>query len=351
MSPDAARIEMLSGGSVLVTGATGKVGRRLVPALQEQGARVSVLTRDPDRARDLWPDGGVDYRAGDLTDPATLPDVLHGVVCIFHLASYSPSSSEPDVYEAPSHWPVTAEGTRNLVHAARAAGVECLVYLSSVKAMGDRVAAAGTPADESTHPAPESLYGRAKLAAENSVLSAGEGGGMHVCVLRLPMVYGLMGQGNIARMIVAVARNRFPPWPKIENRRVAVHVDDAIRAALLAACSPRAAGRVYLVTDGRAYSTRWLYEQICLALGRSPPGWTLPLWTLRAAAAIGSALERVTGRAMPLNRTGLGKLTGDAWYSSQKIGRDLGFAPQRDLEAEIPRMVRDYLHAGSQEPV
>jgi len=337
------QVDMLSGAAVLVTGATGKVGRQLVPALLALGARVSVLTRHPGRARDLWPDGSVDWRGGDLTVPATLPDALRGITCVFHLASYSPAPGEYDIYEAPSHWPVTAEGSANLVRAARETSVQRLVYLSSVKAMGDAVAASGTPADEDTPPAPETLYGRSKLAAERSVLAAGDASGMHVCVLRLPMVYGLAGEGNIARMISAVARNRFPPWPKVENRRVAVHVDDAIRAALLAVRAPRAAGQVYLVTDGETYSTRWLYERIRFALGRPPPRWTLPLWALIAAADIGSVAECLTGRAMPLNLTSLGKLTGDAWYSSHKIRYQLGFEPQRGLEAEIPLMVRAHL--------
>lgn len=333
--------DLLAGMPVLVTGATGKVGRLLVPALLARGAQVSVLTRDPERARALSGMAAVELRAGDLTDPISLPSVLEGVCGVFHLASYSPAPGEPDIYEVPSHWPVTAGGTANLVRAAVAAGVERMVYLSSVKAMGDAVAQHGEPADEATPPAPESLYGRAKLAAERSVLAAGGASRMHVCVVRLPMVYGLVGEGNIVRMITAVARGRFPPWPRIENRRVAVHADDAIRAAMLVLCDPRAAGQVYLVTDGRAYSTRWLYERIRLALGRPPPGWTVPPWMLRTAAALGSLAEHLTGRAMPLNTTGLGKLTGNAWFSSRKIERDLGFEPQRNLETEIPRMVAE----------
>jgi nucleoside-diphosphate-sugar epimerase len=229
------------------------------------------------------------------------------------------------------------------VAAAVPAGVRRLIYLSSVKARGDAAASGSKPADESVIPVPDSLYGHAKLEAERLILGAGAKHSLHTSVLRLPMVYGLDGEGNIARMIDAVARNRFPPWPRIENRRSAVHVDDAIRAALLAASRSRAAGETYLVTDGEAYSTRWLYEQVLAALGRPVPGWTVPLWILKTAAGLGSVAERVTGRAMPLTRTGLAKLTGNAWYSAEKIRRELGFEPSHHLAEEIPRMVREYL--------
>jgi len=330
---------------VLVTGATGKVGRRLVTALLQEGARVSVLTRDPERARGLWPGGDLHFWRGDLTEPATFAGLLDGVEAVFHLASHAPGPTEPDIYEAPAHWPVTALGTRNLTALVAASRVSRLVYLSSVKAMGDAVAATGRPADESMEARPDSLYGRSKLDAERSILGLGRARGIHVAVLRLPMVYGLAGQGNIARMIAAIAGGRFPPWPRIENRRSAVHVDDAVRAALLLALDPRAAGQVYLVTDGRPYSTRWLYESIRDALGRPAPAWGVPYWVLAAAAGAGSLIERLTGRAMPLTRVGLQKLTGDAWFSSEKISRELGFVPEHSLAIEIRRLVYAYLHS------
>jgi len=333
--------------SVLVTGATGKVGRRLVTALLAEGARVSILTRDPRRARVLWPDAEIDCRQGDLTERATLGGLLDGIDAVVHLASYSPAPTEPDIYEAPAHWPVTALGTRNLTELAGKSGVSRLVYLSSVKSMGDSVAATATPADESSEPQPDSLYGRAKLDAERSVLGLGGVSGAQAAVLRLPMVYGLPGQGNIARMIDAVARRRFPPWPHIQNRRSAIHIDDAVRAALLLLQDPRAAGQVYLVTDGRPYSTRWLYEHICRALGRAVPRWSVPIWLLEAVALAGTLAERLSGRAMPLTLVGLSKLKGDAWYSSAKIERELGFVPRHHLEDEIPRMVQAYLESSA----
>jgi len=337
----------LRGRPILVTGATGKVGRSLVGALLAGGARVAVLTRNPARAAELWPGAALELRAGDLTDPASLGGVLQGIDTVLHLASYSPAPNEPDIYEAEAHWAITAIGTRNLAALVPGSEVRRLVYLSSVKTMGDGAAARGRPAREDDQPCPDSLYGRAKLAAERAVLALGEAAGVHAAVLRLPMVYGLAGTGNLARMIDAVARNRFPPWPRIENRRSAVHVDDAVRAALLLAQDDRAAGQVYLVTDGRPYSTRWLYESIRDALGRPAPGWAMPYWLLAAAAAAGSLTERLSGRAMPLTRVGLQKLTEDAWYSSEKIEREMGFAPEHSLAVEVPRLVDAYLHSRS----
>lgn len=327
---------------VLVTGATGKVGCHLVQALLDEGARVTILTRTPEKARTLWPGAPVTCRAGDLGDAASLAAALVGVKCVFHLASYAPGPDEADIYEAPAHWTVSAKGTRNLVAAALTSGIHRLVYLSSIKVMGDAAGAGPRPADEQTTPIPDSLYGRAKLEAERQVLTLGGAGGLLTCVLRLPMVYGLAGQGNIARMIDAVARHRFPPWPPIDNRRSAIHVDDAVRAVLLAAWHPRAAGQIFLVTDGEHYSTRLLYEQIRLALGLPIPRWSTPLWVLGVAASLGSLGEMMTGHAMPLTRAGLSKLTGNAWFSSARICQELGFQAHHNLSSEIPLMVRDY---------
>ncbi|WP_043755867.1 NAD-dependent epimerase/dehydratase family protein [Imhoffiella purpurea] len=336
MTPDAASPL----GKVLVTGATGRVGRALVAALLERRCPVAVLTRSPEAARRLWPDGAVEVRLGDLRDPESLTGVGEDIQTLFHLASYAPRPDEPDIYNAPDHWPVTAEGTRNLLSRLDDSPLERILYVSTIKAMGDRAGARGHPADEDTPAEPESLYGRAKLNAEQAVLAWGRARGIQADVLRLPMVYGLEHEGNIVRMIEAVAKGRFPPWPRIHNRRSAVHIQDAVKAALLIAERPQDPGETYCVTDGRAYSTRWIYERIRLALGRPIPAWTVPEWMLKTAAAAGSLIERLLKRRMPLTLEGLSKLTGDAWYSSVKLQRRRGFTPRHSLEDEIPRLVR-----------
>ena len=332
-------------GPVLVTGATGQVGRRLVSALLAGGHPVSLLTRSPESARRLWPADRVTVHVGDLTDAASLAGLGAGLKTVFHLASYAPRPDEPDLYNAPDHWRVTAEGTAHLVAALAEAPIERLVYVSTVKAMGDRAGALGRPAGADTPAEPDCLYGRAKLAAEQRVLEFGRTRGITASVMRLPMVYGLDGAGNIARLVAAVAAGRFPPWPHLANRRSAIHVDDAIAAALLIAHHTESSGRTYIATDGQPYSTRWIYEQILSALGRPPRRWTMPLWMLQGAAFGGTLAERWIGRRIPLTLDTLSKLTEDAWYDSSALVA-LGFVPQHGLADEIKRLAL-HLEAGS----
>lgn len=370
---------------MLVTGATGFIGRHLVEALCERDVVVYALLRHSSRARRTpWPANTVVERHGDLDRPQTLIGVCAGVETVFHLAGYSGPDSEGAAEVA--HWQVTVEGTRALLAQAQQAGVRRFVFVSSVKTMGEGGA---TRFDESSPAMPVLPYGRAKLEAEKLVLDAGRdrpavslpqmapmnravspspgpaghplprnggegesvqpaaagsrvGHKMHVCVLRLPMVYGRDNQGNIPRMITAVDRGWFPPLPEAGNKRSMVHVDDAVQAMLLAATSPNAAGKVYIVTDGQTYSTRQIYEWICAALQRPVPRWTIPLSLLRFTARIGDWIGRLSERRFALDTDSLDKLLGSAWYSSEKISRELGYRPVHTLKDALPEMVAEF---------
>lgn len=330
-------------GPTLVTGATGQVGRRLVSALLSMGQPVTVLTRHPGRALELWGGQDIRVRRGDLTEPEGLKGLGEGIATVFHLASHRPHPAEPDLYNAPDHWRVSAEGTAHLLAALADSGIERLVYVSSVRADprpggSPRRLTDGRVDDRAEGP-PDCLYGRAKRAAEQQVLAFAQARRIKGAVLRLPMVYGLDGAGNLERLVRAIAAGRFPPWPRLAQRRSAIHVEDAIAALLLIAGHPDAGGRVYVATDGRAYSTRWIYEETLRALGRPIPRWTVPLWLLRLGATGGTLAEQVFKRRMPLTLETLAKLTEDAWYEDDGL-KALGFAARWDLGSEIRRLVR-----------
>jgi UDP-glucose 4-epimerase len=324
---------MISGKNVLVTGATGFIGQHLVNALLEEGASVIVLSRRPPS------ETGRKYKTvvGDLTNPATLEGICDDVDIVFHLGGYAHALDQLDEDSEKINWEVTVEGTRALVGQSLKAGVERFIFFSSVKAMGE---GGESCIDETMDSQAASSYGKAKREAEKLVLESGRQG-MSPTVFRLPMVYGPGCKGNLPRMIRAVARGYFPPLPETGNRRSMVDVRDVVQAALLAAGSPSASGKIYIVTDGQAYSTRQIYDWIRAALSLPTRQRAIPMSMLRIIAHIGDVVAGVIGRRFVFDSDALVKLTGSAWYSSEKISRELNYRPAHTLKDSLPEMVAE----------
>jgi hypothetical protein len=328
-----------AGRPVLVTGGTGFIGRYLVEALVAAGAQVTILARPHGESLQIARrrSDQVKHRHGDLTEPGSLVGVCDGIDTVFHLAGYAHAEDGSTSLDESPHWRITVEGTQVLLDHACAAGVKRLIFVSTVKAMGE-----GSDAclDETSPTKPEDHYGVAKREAERLVLAAGQRCGVHTTVLRLPMVYGRHNAGNLPRMITAIERGRFPPLPEVNNRRSMVHVEDVVQALLLAAERSISSGQIYLVTDENVYSSCRIYESICAALGRQPPAWRVPAWLLWATGRVGNVL-RALHLPAPLTTEALRKLLGSAWYSCDKAKRELGYRPRRKLEDALAEMVAD----------
>lgn len=270
-------------------------------------------------------------REGDLLDPGTIHGVCEQVDIVFHLASFPEGTATGD-----GHHQLSVFGTRALLEEATRAKVTRFVYTSSVKVMGELTARC---VDETAESQPTTAYGRAKWLTEQLVSGAQEEYGIETCSLRLPMVYGAHRKSNLVRMIAAIDAGRFPPVPETGNKRSMVHVGDAVQALILAAEMDEAKGKTYLVTDGRVYSTREIYEATCRALGRPIPKWKLPAIVLRFGGAVGDVLAAVTGKTPPLTGTVVEKLLDSACYNDEKIRRELGYRPQHSVYDALPEMV------------
>lgn len=314
---------MSAGSRILVTGATGFLGRRVCECLR--GTRPVRAT-----ARRIGVDGPwQEAVTADLADdvPASL---VAGVDAVIHLAATA-HRHHLRLDDDAAFAPLNVEGTRRLCAAASAAGVRRVVLASSVSVFADGDAAV----PEDAAPAPSSAYGRSKLAAEEIVRA----GCAEPVVLRFPLLYGPGMPGNLARMVQAIEARRFPPVPRVDNRRSMLHVDDAAAALVLAATIPGAAGRVYTVTDGRAYATHQVAAWVRAALGRGPARGAPPAAMFRWMAGAGDAFAAITGRRAPFDGAAYRKLLGSAEYASAAIVRELGFAPRHDLERAMPAIV------------
>lgn len=323
---------------ILVTGATGFVGQHLVERLLRDGFNVRVLIRSEVEGQ-RWCKH-IEVAKGDVRDARSTRLAVDGVEAVFHLAGKVHDFEE--VHDATEHEGVTLRGTQNLLAAAGESGVKRFVFLSSLSVYGT-----GSEAlrDETATCDAASAYGRAKLQAERCVLNQGEKFGIHVCCLRPAMVYGPGCKGNLPRMIKMIDRGLFPSLPDVGNRRSMVHVSDVVESAVLAATHPAANGQCYIVTDRRCYSTRELYEMICRGLGKPIPRWHVPLAALKALARVGDAVGRLHGRRFAFDSDALEKLTGNAWFSSEKISRELGYRPKVTFEDALPEMIAWYRKA------
>lgn len=337
---------------VLVTGGTGFIGRRLVTALREQGTRVRVLVREARTAdqqaldRRSWNLHEVERAVGDLSDGASLARACGGVETVLHVAGFAHADAGSTPEFAVRHWAVNAAGTFNLLNAARAAGVERFVFLSSVKAVGNPGQCC---VDEGWDAPPETPYGQAKRAAEEQVLAVGRESGMHTVNLRSALVYGPGMQANLLRLVEAGRLGWLPPLPETGNRRSLVHVDDVVQAILLAVAHPAARGQTYFVTDGRPYSGGELYRLIRQALGRPAPRWAIPAVALWGAANLADGVRGLVGRRDRQFQAMLDKLLGWACYDARRIVNELGYQPAWDLERALPELLQGKRHGAGEQ--
>jgi UDP-glucose 4-epimerase len=312
-----------------ISGCTGFIGRRLAASFVADGIPWIGLSRRPSCNEN--------FRLIGLEDTDNLVPVLAGLSAIFHCAGYAHAFSSPSAGDANSHWMVNFQGARNLVEAAGMAGVRCFVFLSSVKAMAE----SGTVCAEEDFPGePETAYGQAKRAAEAAVLEAGRRYGMHVVNLRLAMVYGSGGRGNLERMGRLVQRGLFPPLPETRNHRSLVHVDDVVAVMRLVADDERANGQTYIVASQSAPSGRELFDAMREVQGMPACRWTVPEVVLRLAGYLGDGVEHLSRRRMPMDSEVVMRLLDSAWYSPARIERELGWRAQVVLADGLREMLR-----------
>ncbi len=231
----------MDGRPVLVTGAAGFIGARLVAALYQRGIPVRAGMRNPARAG-LLAAKGIEIVPLDLAKPDTLTAALENVGTVFHFAALVDAHATLDQLRE-----TNLRGTRRLWMAAAASGVERLVYCSTTAVYG--LAAAGRhPIDEAITPRALEPYGRTKLEGEKAAREIAAATGMDMVVIRPTAVFGPGERTGIGRTLRRVAVSRVVmPGSDTDWTFSFVHVDDVVRAALHLAERPECFGNVFNV--------------------------------------------------------------------------------------------------------
>ena len=257
---------------ILVTGASGFIGRALVEGLAGAGHTVRAAMRQP---ADVFPRSVEVVAVSDLTRPVEWRALLNRMEAVVHLAgiAHSGPSTAEDIYDR-----VNRLATAELASAAKAVGIGHLVFASSIRAQSGP--SAGAALRESDPAQPTDAYGRSKLAAEEALRSAG----VPHTILRPVLIYGPGVKGNLARLM-EIAKTPWPlPFGLCRNRRSLLSRQNLIDAIHFALRTEAAKNQTYIVADPTPLTLAEIIVALRAGFGRSPGLLPVPP-TLMALAA------------------------------------------------------------------
>jgi dihydroflavonol-4-reductase len=320
----------------LVTGATGLIGANLVRRLARDGTRVRVLLPPGADRRAL---AGVDVEAvpGDVRDAHSLARAMLGMTRVYHAAGRIRFDDAGRLLL----WSINVEGTRQVLQAARSAGVERLVHVSSSVAVG--AGPLSEPATEdSTFPSRGGTpYAESKRASE--ALASGDWGDTAVVIVNPTFVVGAYGTGassaEVVRLVAAGLLRAYPP-----GGTNFVNADDVADGLLLA--MEHGAARERYLLGGENLTYRAFLTLVAEECGEAAPRLPLPAWAARGLGRAGDWVGRLSASRLGwVNTPFLKGLFETTYVSSAKAENALGYRP-RPVRRGIREALRWYQEQG-----
>ena len=317
---------------ILVTGSSGFIGQYLSNSLQKNCSHGNACNYDIVHTyrhlpEDLSSKNSSHFSVGNIDSKTQWQSALAGVDVVIHLAARVHVMNETHADPLEAFRAVNTHGTMNLARQAVAAGVKRFVYLSSIKVNGEQTLDKSFYADDK--PAPQDPYAVSKFEAEQQLLALGKETGLEVVIIRPPLVYGPGVKGNFSRLIKLVKKSIPLPLAGINNSRSLVSIQNLCSLIEVCLLHPKAAGGVFLVSDGQDLSTSELFKQIAMALGKKSRLFHLPQSWLRF-------MTHALGRGAEYER-----LFGSLQVDITKNEQLLGWQPEVSVEAGIRHAVED----------
>lgn len=289
--------------NILVIGAGGYTGARLVQALLERGHRVRGLVREVERGISLEK-AGMELRAGDLLHPVSLQGIADEMEMIFNLTANCR-------LDPPDSKRILHDGARNLFRAADRSALKKYIWASNVSVYG--LPAATARLDENSPLKPAYTLGRITADAEKLALE-----NVPAIAVRVASIYG-PGRDSLA----ALREGRIRLLNNGENYASRIHADDLVQV-LSAAMERAAPGSVYLAADDMPALQRDFFKELAAAAG-SPMPASLEINAAKAFGMFGRAMNALAGeRQYSMSENVIGLVSGNYFCLNNKIKNELG---------------------------
>lgn len=313
--------------TILLTGASGFLGRALLKYFKDSGIMVRPVFRNVESARRIaWDENEISFFSS-LSPSTNWIQALDGVKTVVHCAARVHVVEEDKSDRSILYRTVNVDSTLNLARQAAAAGVQRFVFISSIVVNGDKTL--GVPFTANDVPNPQGPYAQSKWEAEQALKQLAAEEGMELVIIRPPLIYGPGAPGSFGRLVSAVRREKWLPLGSVNNLRTLVGLENLV--SLIATCidHPKAAGEVFLAGDSEDISTADLVRRLAAFMGTRVNISSVPVKIMIFGAALIGKSEMIK------------KICSDLQVDISKNSELLGWQPPLDLDAGLRYAVQE----------
>ncbi|MHA2024276.1 MAG: NAD-dependent epimerase/dehydratase family protein [Candidatus Thorarchaeota archaeon] len=323
---------------ILVTGATGFLGGRIISKLLEEEHQVVGMVRSTSNTEGLPKE--VEIKEADLFDIASLEEAVRGVDAVIHFAAYF------DFYPRDEElmFKVNIEGTKNLMNACVGTDVERFIYCSTAETVGG---VRFPPATEDTELRPDFSYGESKILAEQAIREITTDSGLAHIILRPT---GVMGEGDLYVMYEVVKElynGKVFALPRdLSAQFMYTHIDDVVSGFVCSLTSMAALNNTIILCPDESMSWEEFVEVTTTELGVKPPRLRVPRFLAKFGIALLSPFKNRKKMTFFWHTKSVDMILSNRIYSNDKAKRLLGWSPEVTMAEGYRRAIKWYFEHG-----
>jgi nucleoside-diphosphate-sugar epimerase len=311
--------------NILLTGATGFVGKALDSELKKNNFHIKYLS-----GQSILKSLKSDNLKNFIKENINWSEYLSNTACVIHCAARSHIMKETETDPLAVYRSANVEATYNIAKQAARYGVKRFIFLSSVKVNGERTIGSSS-FKYSDISKPKDAYAISKLEAEEALLELSKQTGLEIVIIRAPLVYGEEVKGNFKRLLNLVYKKIPMPFAKVSNLRSFIGIENLTNLIVCCIDHPKAAGQTFLASDGEDISTPDLIKKLSKLMGQPSRLFAFPLLIIKL-------ISYLIGKSLEVKRL-LDSLRVDS-SNTQEV---LGWRPPLSLDEGLKKTVVWYL--------